>query len=751
MSPHRRFQTILFLLFTASGFCSLLYQVVWVRMAFASFGVITPVLSVVLSVFMLGLAAGSWVGGRAIDGLSGRTGVSPVVWYGLAELCTGIGGIVVPWLFRAGERMLLPLGEMDSFRYLLMSAVVLGLSLLPWCFCMGTTFPFMMAFIRNYSRGGEKGGFSFLYLANVIGAMGGTLLTALVLIEWMGFRGASLSAAVLNGIVALTAFGLAAANRPGSLRGCDTVRAEPSRPARTDPAAGGRHALPLLFATGLVSMAMEVVWTRAFTPVLHTTIYAFASLLATYLCATWIGSLAYRRCLSRNVRVSTGVLTAWLSVSALLPVLVDDPRISPPAGLVLAGIVPFCAILGFLTPRLIDAYSGGAPKKAGGAYAINTVGCILGPLLAGYVLLPFIGVRYASVLLALPLAAAFLILSRRPAMGRGHRALAGGLLALSTAAALFVSAGYEDGSGGPERVVRRDHAATVISEGSGMHKKLLVNGIGMTVLTPITKVMAHLPLSSLRHEPRSAAAICLGMGTTFRSLAAWGIDATAVELVPGVRDAFGYYFADAAGILARPGCRIVVDDGRRFLKRTTRLYDVITIDPPPPVEASGSSLLYSSEFYDCVKKRLAPGGILQQWFPRGEWRIRQAAARSIAGAFPYVRVFRSIEDWGVHFLASMEPIGVPSCGEFVRRLPPAAAADLLEWANGTDIEAYAAAILSREIPLADVIEEGFTSSITDDRPFNEYYFVRRTKARLREWLRPEKAVPAGSSSNRPAG
>ena len=51
-------RVVLFLLFVASGFCGLLYQVVWIRLAFAAFGVITPVLSVVISVFMLGLALG---------------------------------------------------------------------------------------------------------------------------------------------------------------------------------------------------------------------------------------------------------------------------------------------------------------------------------------------------------------------------------------------------------------------------------------------------------------------------------------------------------------------------------------------------------------------------------------------------------------------------------------------------------------------------------------------------------------------
>lgn len=737
MLTEKRVRTILFLLFVASGFCGLLYQVVWVRMAFAAFGVITPVLSVVLSVFMLGLAAGSWAGGRMADRLSRRTAVSPVLWYGIAELCIGIGGVAVPWLFRVGEAMLLPLGGMDSVRYLVFSGILLGLSLLPWCFCMGTTFPLMMAFLRR-RNGNESGtGFSFLYLANVIGAMGGTLVTALVFIEWLGFRGTSLAAAAVNGLIAATAFALAfAGGRPG---GRATESAAATVALETTRAAGGKRTLAILFTTGLASMALEVVWTRAFTPVLKTTIYAFASLLATYLLATWVGSLCYRRLLAGGHRVPTEVLMAWLSVSALLPIVLNDPRIDPSPALLLAGIVPFSAILGFLTPGLIDAYSGGAPGRVGNAYAVNTVGCILGPLLAGYVLLPVMGVRFASLLLALPLAVFFAALPRRSGMGRLHRGLAGGLLAALAAGAFFVSSSYEDGTTGKSRVVRRDYAATIISEGEGMQKWLLVNGIGMTTLTPITKVMAHFPLACLNHEPRSAITICFGMGTTFRSLTTWGIDVTAVELVPSVRDAFGYYFADAEEVMARPGCRVVIDDGRRFLNRTLAQYDVVTIDPPPPVEAAGSSLLYSREFYDCIQKHLAPGGILQQWYPGGEWLITKAVARSIANAFPHVRVFRSIEGWGFHFLASMEPIVLPRPDEFAAKLGPAAAADLLEWAGGKDLETCTAAILAGELPLDVMIDGDFASSIRDDRPYNEYFLVRRAKARIREWVRPAGA------------
>jgi spermidine synthase len=178
---------VLFFLFFISGFSSLVYQVVWTRMAFASFGIITPVLSVVLSVFMLGLAVGSWLGGRYIAVLARDTGFSAAIFYAGAEFLIGLGAFMVPKLFVISEHILLPTGQMDSFNYLLFSALALAISIFPWCVCMGTTFPFMMGYVRELDARNTES-FSFLYLANVLGAMSGTLCTAVVFVENLGFH-----------------------------------------------------------------------------------------------------------------------------------------------------------------------------------------------------------------------------------------------------------------------------------------------------------------------------------------------------------------------------------------------------------------------------------------------------------------------------------------------------------------------------------------------------------------------------------
>jgi predicted membrane-bound spermidine synthase len=707
---------VLFFLFFLSGFCSLLYQVIWVRMAFASFGVITPVLSVVLSVFMLGLGLGSIFGGRVARAWDRSHQTSLAVVYGFCELAIGIGALSVPFLFSQGDQALLQAGEMSSIRYLLLSALVIAASILPWCVMMGATFPLMMGFIRQTSAA-EESSFSFLYVANVIGAMTGTALTALVLVEVFGFRRTTQIGAVTNFLIALISFALAGLVRR---RGQNAIF-EPSefKRARRD-----RWIEIVLFTTGFASLAMEVVWTRAFTFVLKTTIYSFAAVLTTYLLATWIGSYCYRYHRSRNRLIPMDLTLALACLFALVPVIVGDPRFDRRAIFVLASIAPFCLVLGYLTPRLVDEYSRGTPAEAGRCYAINILGCILGPLVSAYILLPYVGVRGAFLVLCIPLFLLFLWAAR----GRLTKPLAVAVMigfAAMFGVSALISRVYEDGVlvSGP-REIRRDHVASVIAYGTGMGKQLMVNGIAITYLTPVTKVMAHLPLAINGHA-KAGLDICFGMGTTFRSMYYWGIQTSAVELSPSVVDSFGFFAPADRDIVRDHRVNIVIDDGRRYLLRSGKQFDVVTIDPPPPIEAAGSSLLYSTDFYEVVKAHLAPRGILQQWFPETGGASLYAAARSLREAFRYVVAFKSIEDSGYHFLASEAPIPELTPAEFVARLPETAKRDLMEWSPGITIETMAENILSGRAKIDDLLLRRADIRITDDRPYNEYYFLRK--------------------------
>ncbi len=723
--------------FFVSGFCSLLYEMIWLRLAMADFGVTTPMVSIVLSTFMAGLGVGSWFAGHLIRKHSHRFSIPPLQLYAVAEILIGCSAVLVPLELLAGRFLLSHVGKslsLSSAGYYVVSGIWLAITLIPWCACMGATIPFGMYAIRRHQRVESRRSFSFLYLANVLGAIAGTIVP-LGLVELWGFTGTLQTAMVFN--IAICAGAIYLSSKQNLKTVYTDLDSTNGDAASTSPKVGENRGsawtngtLWLLFATGLTSMGMEVVWTRQLTVFLGTLVYSFATILGVYLLATFTGSTIYRWWSRRHTGNETLVwLLVW--VAALLPLLISDLRLEMSPWLrAPLGIGLFSGLLGFLTPKLVDRYSDGDPHRAGFAYAVNVAGCIVGPLIAGFLLLPRLDERYSLTMLALPwllVGLGFVAASCRSAASRTvilRLAVSAAVLAASVGM-IFYTQDYLNRMPGAR--VLRDNTATVVAYGEGMRKRLYVNGISMTFQTPITKMMASLPLATMDHAPQKALIICFGMGTTHRSVLSWGIDSTAVELVPSVPQFFSYYHDDARQLVSSPRSHIIVDDGRRFLERTQDQYDLIAIDPPPPVGAAGSSLLYSREFYTAAKKRLRPGGILAQWFPGGDHTTTASVARSLKDSFPYVRSFVSFEGWGLQFLASNQPIPVRSSAELAQRIPPAAAADLVEWGPNKTPEQQFAAILKNEVPLDKVIDLAPTvPALEDDRPINEYSLLRQT-------------------------
>jgi len=396
-----------FAFFLISGFCGLVDEVVWLRIAMAQFGVVTPLVSTVLSVFMAGLALGSWWGGRLSGSALGRRALSSLRLYAAAELIIATSAFFVPLLLRVGRDQLLR-GAADAVwgspRYHLASGAWIALALLPFCVCMGATFPLAMAAIREAGGEPERRTFGHLYVANVLGATCGTIAAAFVLVELLGFEGTLRAVALLNVLIGAGALVLSAARVPAR---ADAVTSGIAPEDRRPGAQGGGSFLTMLFVTGLSSMAMEVVWVRQFTPYLGTVVYAFATILALYLGATFLGSTIYRLGSDPGRSEPGGSVLglAWagaglyglltlVATDPRLPFRIVDPAAPQPGDLIVGavrvalGLTPFCCAMGFITPMLVDRYSAGDPERAGRAYAINVLGCIVGPLVACFGLLP---------------------------------------------------------------------------------------------------------------------------------------------------------------------------------------------------------------------------------------------------------------------------------------------------------------------------------------------------------------------------
>jgi len=719
-----------FLFFFISGFCSVLYELVWLRLAMAQFGVTTPLTSIVLATFMAGLGLGSWGAGVWIRRNGAGIGFPPLRLYAICELLIGVSALLVPGELLLGSRVLAITASqvgVSSGTYYLLSGACLALTIIPWCTCMGATIPLAMFAIRSEGRVESSRSFSFLYVANVFGAIAGTVVP-LLLIELYGFQrtlrvGALLNAAVFTCAILLT------------LRSSQRGEAIPAPPptASAISTSDSNRILALLFTTGLTTMGMELIWIRLYTPFVGPMVYSFAMILASYLLATIVGSQAYR-IWSRTRQRENRLLWISLALLGLLPLLTSDVRVPISAfARVFLGVAPFAGVIGFLTPMLVDRWSAGDPDRAGRAYAVNVVGCILGPLLSGFVLLPLAGERFSMLFFVLP----WIAMALRPGIATGssrvaRRALAFGII-VSALAVFFFTKDYETRF--VPREVLRDSTATVIATGTGRNKRLLTNGVGMTSLTPITKMMAHLTLASLSHPPQDVLVICFGMGTSFRSMMSWGVSTTVVELVPSVPKLFEFYFPAGGDLLTSPRAHIVIDDGRRYLERTPQMYDAIVLDPPPPFQTAGSSLLYSRDFYTLAKSRLRPGGILQQWIGGADDAGEAAVARALQDSFPYARVFGSVEGWGLHFLASMSPIPQRTAAELVARMPASAVTDMMEWGPAATPAAQFELCLARETTLDRLIAlSPATPALQDNRPINEYDMLRKPSGDVKALL-----------------
>src|SRR5882757_709409 len=235
--------------------------------------------------------------------------------------------------------------------------------------------------------------FIFLCVGQIPGAVGGSFLPLLA-IELYGFYGTSRVGAILNAFIAGTALAVSLT----SPRQAQAV-AETERVLKPECS---RRVLVLLFTTGLATMATELIWIRLFTPYIGPVVYSFGMILVAYLLATTIGARIYRWWSQTHAQESP---LTWISLAffGVLPLLTADSRL--PIHLVarvFVGVMPFAGMMGFLTPMLVDRWSSGDLDRAGRAYAVNVVGCIVGPLLAGFVLLPVVGEQIAMLLLVLP-------------------------------------------------------------------------------------------------------------------------------------------------------------------------------------------------------------------------------------------------------------------------------------------------------------------------------------------------------------
>jgi spermidine synthase len=672
---------VLTLCFFLSGTSGLIYEVVWLRWLTLVFGATALAVSTTLAAFMAGLALGSWAGGR----LAGRVR-RPVLVYGVLELGIGAYALAMPALLDAITPTLAAAGATDSssFATLSLARVALaGLLLAVPTASMGATLPLLarVAAPRIETRGGRLGQ---LYAVNTAGAVLGTAIGGLALLPWLGGSRTNWVAAGLNIAVGVTAL----------LVGRRLVAGREEVTAAGRWSRSYRLALSVAAVSGALALICEVAWTRALSLVLGSTVYAFTTMLVTFLLGLAAGSFLMARWADRLRDVGVALvlvqLGAALSMALGLAILGELPyafvrlfamsggdhaRLLPLQFLITGAVIlgpALCSGAVFpLCVRLTAEAGRPAAEGVGTLVASNTLGAILGSFLAGFALIPVVGIQGTlTAAILLNLAAAFGVLLARPGRRRG---LTYGLgVALPTlvvlvpvlrpawqplvmASGVMVSAPrlqqlsrsqLRHTLERPRLLFYEEGLTTTVSvETQEGRIALRVNGkmdASTSADMPNQVLLGHLPL--LFHpDPRDVLMIGLGSGVSAGSALGHPITRmTIVEIEPAVVRASHFFDTVSARPLEDARTRLVVNDARGFLTLARERFDVIISEPSNPW-MTGVASLFTTDFFQLARSQLRPGGVFGQWVQLYQLSpdMFQAVVATFHAVFPHVVVFRT--------------------------------------------------------------------------------------------------------------
>ncbi len=617
-----------------SGASALVYQLIWVRLLGLVFGVSSFAVATVVAVFLLGLGLGSYLFGRWSERAHDPLRIYMYVELGIAATSL-IAYLVIEtlpvyrYLYEYAYNNLGFYGL--SVARLLLSTLVL----LPPVLLIGGTMPLLAKyFLRDSGNLGSS--FSKIYYLNTLGACAGALLTGFVFVRYFGVIGTLLIAIGGNLLVAAI---IALSKRDVGT----------PRPAKSEQQPYS-YMLVFLFLTGFISLSYEMLWVRILSTYGLSTSQAFALILAGFLLGFSVGAWVVARTVDRRRDLeawfsAVSIVTAFSGAAVLLlfrqfealTILLADitPMSRLTHGMVLAFTVSFipAVFMGILFPLGVRIYAQDIDRigaKAGNTFFSNTLGCVLGSLLTGFVLIPFVGMWNTTLLLinmSLLIAAAFLLRGSRPARVQWVSLLAVAVIAnllvftdsktfhaelkgrdLRTAAEGFNVIYYSEGLSGTVTAVERD-----------AYRGLFVDGQNVSGTDPVlladSKMLAHLPLL-LAEAPEAALTVGYGTGTTSGSMLLYDVAVHAVEIEEKIIEAAPLFSEVNYASYADPDLNIVMDDARNYIATTDRKFSVIVTDVTN-LKYKRNPYLYTREYFAIMRDALSADGIGAAWLPLG--------------------------------------------------------------------------------------------------------------------------------------
>jgi spermidine synthase len=710
--------------FFLSGASGLILEMLWTRMLTLVFGSTTLAVSTVLTAFMGGLGLGSYLAGRLADRLK-----TPVRAYAAAEASIGVYALLVPVVLSFYPSLNHWLWSTFGDRYALLSVLRFvasaGLLLVPTTL-MGATLPILARhFVQHpweLRRAGVRLG--TLYSVNLFGAVTGSFLAGFVFLPQFGLRWTNVTAATFNLTLAAAVlfarrFLPATPAAPGidalldEAADAGTISARSVPPEIVIDARARRVAMGAFVVSGATAMTLQVMWTRALAVLIGSSIFSFTIILVAFLVGLGLGSAVFGRLSQRTAHpvrwlagLHLGIAFAvgvsylctdrlpfaftWLLRSTSFGV---DTILACQFVLACITVLPATFLMGGVFPltiRIATTRLETVGRDVGNAYALNTVGAIVGSFLSGFFVLPKLGLQrgiYAATLGGLVLAAALVAVA--PGLSRPRRTAGVGLavalavlgLALPRWNLVSFSAGFFRVSIAREYISRQIHkrawqdpklvfyedgtATTVTVDQWGKTYSLKNNGKvdasnDSDMATQI--VVGLLPLLLYPGAtPPKVALVGFGSGVTAGAITQYPIGSLeVVELEPAIYRASHFFDNDNHRPLENPKVTARVGDGRNFLTQRSDKFDVIVSQPSNPW-LTGVSNLFTREYFRDIKTRLGPRGLFCQWaqlYEMSPWNIK-TIYRTLHEEFPYVYVFAA-EDLSSDtiLIASLEPVAL---------------------------------------------------------------------------------------------
>jgi spermidine synthase len=694
MTSSRRFTPALLLLFVGSGCAALVYEVVWFQLLQLVIGSSAISLGVLLGTFMAGMCIGSLFLPRFVAADQHPLKVYAYLELGIAVLgilllfgMPLISGIYTAWAGTGGVSIFL-------------RAIAAAICLLPPTMLMGATLPAMSRWVETTPQGVSWLG--FFYGGNTVGAVLGSLLAGFYLMRVHDMHIATYVAVALNVLVAVIALLIArVAPHDNAVAPHDTQIAT----------APGAWAIYVAIAiSGMTALASEVIWTRLLSLLFGATAYTFSLILAVFLLGIGIGSSA-GSALARNIehpRVALGwvqmslcAAIAWASymLALSLPYWPIDPSLSLDPWfnfqLDLARglwvLLPGAILWGASFPLALAAVAANGQdpgRLVGGVYAANTVGAIVGALGGSLLLVTWLGSQHAQqALIIVSGLSALLLLEPLPGNDSRRRSAFAGMLPIVVAAVCAALLARNVPEIPKVLVAYGRYAATRVNQpmeivymGEGWNASVAVSRLPGGVLNyhnagkvqassepqdmRLQRMLGHLT-TLIPKDPSKVLVIGCGAGVTAGAVSIEPRlkQLTIAEIEPLVPQVVSTYFAEHNfDVVRNPKTRVHLDDARHYLLTTDEKFDAITSDPLDPW-VKGAAMLYTREFFEIVKSRLNPGGVVTLFVQLYESNMPAVKSEiaTFMEAFPNGVVWGNTQDgrgYDLVLMAQVEPLQI---------------------------------------------------------------------------------------------